>query len=338
MILVLGGTGLVGSHLLAELTKKDENVRALKRPESDLLQVRKIFSYYGPDSEKRFDRIEWKDGDLLDSFSLHDAMEGVQELYHTAAVVSFNPGDKKEMIRANVDGTANVVNAALDNRIGKMCYVSSVATLSEKDGEHFVTEDNNWKALKFKSAYAESKYKAELEVWRGMAEGLSAVIVNPSVILGAGNWNKSSSAIFSAIYKGLKFYTNGATGYVDVRDVVNCMVQLMGSKISNERFLLTSENRTFREIFSEIAVSLEKKPPSYRASSLMTEAAWILDAVKSKLTGTQSRITRETVRAGQRISNYSNQKITDTLDYSFIPVNESIKYISELFLKDHITK
>ena len=199
MILVLGGTGLVGSHLLAELTKRGENIRALKRQGSDLQQVKKIFSYYGPDIEMLFDKIEWADGDLLDRSSLYEAMEGVGELYHAAAIVSFRHSDKKDMIRANVEGTANVVNAALENGVKKMCYVSSVATLSEKDEDQFVTEANNWKSLKFKSAYAESKYKAELEVWRGIAEGLTAVIVNPSVILGAGNWNKSSSAIFSAI-------------------------------------------------------------------------------------------------------------------------------------------
>ena len=334
MILVLGGTGLVGSHLLAELSKSEENIRALKRPESDLQQVKKIFSYYGPDTEKLFGKVEWMEGDLLDHASLYDAMEGISGLYHAAAIVSFRRSDKKDMIRANVEGTANVVNAALENRIEKMCYVSSVVTLSEKDGDHFVTEDNNWRALKFKSAYAESKYKAELEVWRGIAEGLTAVIVNPSVILGAGNWNKSSTAIFSSIYKGLKFYTDGATGYVDVRDVVNCMIRLMKSSIANERFLLNAENRSFKEMFSEIAVSLGKKPPSIRATPALTETAWIFEAVKSKLTGKKSRITKETVRAGQRITSYSGQKVKDALNYSFIPVSESVRYISELFLKD----
>jgi dihydroflavonol-4-reductase len=335
MILVLGGTGLVGSHLLVELTKRGENIRALKRQGSDMQQVKKVFSYYGSDTEKLFDKIEWAEGDLLDHASLYEAMEGVGELYHAAAIVSFRHSDKKDMIRANVEGTANVVNAALENGVKKMCYVSSVATLSEKDEDHFVTEANNWKSLKFKSAYAESKYKAELEVWRGTAEGLTAVIVNPSVILGAGNWNKSSSAIFSAIYKGLKFYTDGATGYVDVRDVVSCMIQLMKSKISNERFLLNAENRSFKEMFSEIAISLGKKAPAIRATPALTETAWIFEAIKSKITGKESRITKETVRAGQRVSRYSNQKVTDTLNYSFIPLSDTVKYIAGLFLKDH---
>ena len=223
MILVTGGTGLLGSHLLLELARSGKNVRALKRKSSNISQVRKVFLYYVQNADELLQNIEWFEGDLLDFGSIEDSLEGVKEIYHAGAVVSFYPSDHKSMLKVNIEGTANLVNLALEKAISKFCYVSSVSTLGRADNLGLTDEETYWKASNKNSQYAISKYGAEREVWRGIEEGLNAVIVNPSVILGPGDWKSGSPAFFSRIGKGLKFYTSGINGFVDVRDVSKAM-------------------------------------------------------------------------------------------------------------------
>jgi nucleoside-diphosphate-sugar epimerase len=215
MILVTGSTGLVGTHLLLELAKKHRKIRATHRSSSNLQAVFDTFSLYTEDPEKYLDRIDWKyldridwiEADVTDFESIIQALDGVDYVYHTAAFVSFDPGDRHTMTQVNVEGTANVVNACLERKVKKLCYVSSTAALgSAPDGE-LITEDMAWTHSKSRSAYSVSKYLSEMEVWRGMAEGLPAVIVNPSIIIGPGDWKRSSSYLFSAVWKGLSFYT-----------------------------------------------------------------------------------------------------------------------------------
>jgi len=207
MIFVTGGTGLVGAHLLYELVKDGKKVKALKRETSDLLQVKRTFSFYTDNSEELFNRIEWVNGDLLDYFSFEKLLTGVSVIYHCAAMVSFQAKDRKSMITNNVEGTTNLVNAALEKNVSRICHVSSVAALGRlKNGEP-VTENTNWFPSKKVSGYSESKYFSETEIWRGIEEGLDAVIVNPSIIFGPAKWENGSARMFKTIWDGLKFYT-----------------------------------------------------------------------------------------------------------------------------------
>ena len=227
MIFVTGGTGLVGAHLLYELTLAGHNVKALKRKTSNLQQVVKTFSYYTQNPDELFARIEWVDGDILDYFAIENLLKGVTEIYHCAAIVSFDPKERKKMISNNVEGTANLVNAAIENGVKKFCHVSSVAALGLVENGAMITEETNWVPSKKVSGYSESKFFSEAEIWRGMEEGLDAVIVNPSIILGPANWDTGSAKMFKTVWDGMKFFTRGITGFIDVKDVVRAMILLM---------------------------------------------------------------------------------------------------------------
>ncbi|HKP31763.1 MAG TPA: NAD-dependent epimerase/dehydratase family protein, partial [Chitinophagaceae bacterium] len=241
-ILVTGGTGLVGSYLLKELIKGNAHIKALYRK-----AIPEIFT--NEDNEK----IEWIKGDVLDVPVLFDSMQGVDQVYHAAAIVTFNPKRKKELFRINIEGTANVVNAAIESGVKKMVHVSSVSAMGRIRKNVEIDETMFWTEETSNSNYGKSKYLSEMEVWRGIAEGLQAVIVNPTVILGAGDWEGGSSKIFKSAYENFPWYTEGAGGFVDVRDVVRSMIMLMESSITAERFVISAENKTYREIFTTIA-------------------------------------------------------------------------------------
>ena len=334
MNFVTGGTGLLGSHLIYDLLLKGEKVRALKRSASKIQQLKKTISYYETNPDILFDKVEWVDGDVLDYHSINNALQDVKHVYHCAAIVSFDPKKRDELIRDNVQGTANLVNASLDQKIEKFCQVSSVSAVGRSVSSKLITEDGAWVNSKNKSAYGISKHLSEMEVWRGIAEGLNAVIVNPSIILGPGNWNSGSSKLFSTISRGMKFYTKGITGYVDVRDVTEIMIRLMESKINAERFILNSENLSYEVVFKMIAESLGVKIPGIYARKWMSELVWRLDKIKEKVLQKPALITRETARTAHKEVYFSNQKIKETLEFEFIPTERSIKRVSDLFLKD----
>ncbi len=334
MILVTGGTGLVGAHLLYQLTQKEVKVRALRRTTSSISQTEKIFSFYTSQPEKYYSKIEWVEGDILDIDSLLQAMNGIEKVYHTAAMVSFNPKDKAEIMETNVTGTANVVNACLGKKIKKLCYVSSIAALGRAGNNGITTEKSEWKKDQKISSYSLSKYEAEREVWRGMAEGLKAVIVNPAIILGAGNFNAGSSRMFQTVYNGLKFYTRGINGYVDVNDVAKAMILLMEGNFSGERFILNSEDLSYKKLFEIMAQSLGVEPPGHKAGMVLSELSWRLLKVQSLLTGKKPLITRQTAKTANRFYHYSNEKFVKATGMRFTPMAESIKRTAKIFLKD----
>jgi nucleoside-diphosphate-sugar epimerase len=326
MILVTGGTGLVGSHLLYDLLSKGEKVRALKRKNSKIEQVEKVFSYYSSDYKELFNKIEWLEGDVQDDFSLEEALKDVRDVYHCAAMVSFHKKDKRKLFEINVEGTRNLVDACVDAKIHKFCMVSSIAALgTPEEGEDTVDETSPWSPEDKRSNYSLSKFQSELEVWRAIEEGLNAVIVNPSVILGPGYWEKGSSQLFSTVAKGLKYYTKGITGYVDVRDVSKAMIQLMESNITNERFILNGDNCTYQYLFETIAKYLNVKQAKIYATPQLTEIAWRLAAVKSIFTFSKNSFTKETARASHNCKNYSNQKIKDAIAFEFTSIEDSIR-------------
>ncbi|RLD62426.1 MAG: hypothetical protein DRJ01_06200, partial [Bacteroidetes bacterium] len=280
MILVTGGTGLLGSHLIFDLLKTEKQIVVLKHSENSISKINHSFSYYTDKPEEYLNRIKWVDGDVLDYYSLLDAMDDVSQIYHCAALVSFNPSDKKNLYKINVAGTANVVNAALEKNIDKLLFVSSIGALGSARNGNPIDENSEMTDSTSKSDYSKSKYLAELEVFRGINEGLKAVIVNPSVILGANNWQENINDFFSTIWNGLNYYTLGRTGFVDVRDVSNAMILLMNSEIEDERFILNSENLSYQEIFNLVADSLNKNKPKFYASPFLTNIAWRFEFFK----------------------------------------------------------
>ena len=334
MILVTGGTGFVGAHLLLELLKNNQKVKAIKRNNSNLNLVKRIFSYYKEDVETLLSQIEWVDGDVLDVLSLQEAMENVEKVYHCAAVVSFSPKDRDNLFKTNIKGTANVVNTALQTRIKKLCFVSSIAAIGRSESNELTSESTEWKSSKRNSTYAISKYEAEKEVWRGIEEGLNAVIVNPSVILGPGDWNNGSAKIFDTLKNGTKFYTEGVNGFVDVRDVASVMYQLMESEIVNERFIVSSENLSYRELFTLILNEYGIKPPTIKALGILLEAAWRFEKLRGGLLKTRPLITKETVNTAQNQYFYSTEKLQNAIDFKFTPVKEIIQLTAALYKKE----
>lgn len=324
MVKVIGGTGLVGSHLLCELVKNEIEVYASFRNESKISKVKKLFDYYfGSESDLHWEKVKWQFADVNDLVSLEDFIHENDEVYHCAALVSFNRNHFNKLMKINREGTTNVVNVSLDMKIKKLCYVSSTASISGGQ-ETQISESTKWKKADETSVYAISKYGAEREVWRGIEEGLNAVIVNPCVILGAGDWNDSSLTILKQINKGLSFYPPGSNAIVDARDVVKCMILLMKSEINEERYLLIGENTSFKKLFDLIANRLGKTPPKYAVGKLGLNTARILMSLAAIITGTKTAITRDTVNSSLSNTVYSNDKIKLELGYSFYSLDETI--------------
>lgn len=333
MILVTGGTGLVGAHLLCHLAMQEKSLKAIRRTTSNLDVVKRVFSYYSSD-DTLFDRVDWVEADVRDVPALEMAFEGVTHVYHAAAMVSFNPKDYRTMREVNIEGTANIVNLCIANKIQKLCFVSSIATIEKKVGDVIIDESGEWDAEKNNYGYAITKYGAEMEVWRASQEGIPVVIVNPGVILGGGFWNNGYGEMFSKISKGLPFYSDGVTGFVGVKDVVKIMMALMESSIVDERFVLVSENVSFKQVFSDIAHSLQKKKPSIRVTPFMSAIAWRIDWLLCKVTGKKPILTKQTASSIHNKHLYSAQKIKETLGYKFQTVNSVIGEIANQFKKE----
>ncbi len=336
MILVTGGTGLVGSHLLHKLVSNGENVRATYRREKTLARVKHVFSYFSDDYESLFNNIEWVEADINDIPKLEDAFKNITHVYHCAAFVSFEPDKYKTLRKINIKGTDNIVNISISNNIKKLCYVSSIAAIGHHSNpEKLIDEQTAWNTEEDNSVYAITKYGAELEVWRGTQEGLDAVIVNPGIILGAGYWNGGSSGnLFKKIYKGMHHYANGITGYVDIWDVVNTMHQLMTSEIKNESFILVSENLSFKTFQTKTASALDVKPPNKEAKPWLLGIAWRLDWLQFKLFGKRRNLSKQAAKSAVRITKYDNSKLKNMMNFEFKPIDETINEVSKLYLKD----
>lgn len=333
MILVTGGTGLVGAHLLAALTKSNDKVRAIHRKNSNIDDVKHVFSYYFDDINPFFSKIEWMVADITDTPSLEKPFLGISYVYHCAAIISFHPKAYHKMRRVNIEGTANVVNFSIAQKVKKLCFVSSVAAVGKAVKNNLIDENCEWSVENSNYGYAITKHGAEMEVWRGTQEGLDAVIVNPGIIFGAGFFDSGSGSMFKTVNKGLKFYTEGVTGYVDVKDVVKVMQQLMEGDVKNERFLLVSQNLSFKEVFSQIAKTFSKKPPSIKTSKFMTEVLWRVSAIITAITGKKPMLTKHSAQSIHKNNQFSNTKIKDAIGIDFIPVSETIKRVCKEFNK-----
>lgn len=333
MILVTGGTGLVGAHLLVQLTQKKEKIRAIHRKNSDLKAVERVFSYYFDEISPYFSIIEWVEADIVDTTTLEDAFDNITEVYHAAAIISFNPKDYHKMRKTNIEGTANIVNFSIAAGVKKFCHVSSIAAIGKTVNNKIINESTEWAVETNNYGYAITKYGAEMEVWRGTQEGLDVVIVNPGIILGEGFWNSGSGNIFSKTYKGMKYYTEGVTGYIDVKDVVKSMMYLMESQVKNERYILVSENRSVKSIFSEIANAFGKKAPTVKVSKLLSEIGWRVATIVSKFTGKEPMLTKNSAKSIHNKYEFSSAKILKEMEIEFITVDETIKRVCSNFEK-----
>jgi nucleoside-diphosphate-sugar epimerase len=293
--------------------------------------VLSVWKYYYENPDFMFGKIEWFRGDITNRSDVFNALENVNKVYHCAACVSFERSKRYEMSNVNVLGTRNVIDMCLERKIKKLLHVSSIATIGPGKEDKLLTEDNKW-AVNPKSVYSKTKILAEYEVWRGMNEGLNAVIINPSVILGAGYTGQNSYRFFDSIYNGLKYYTNGITGFVDVRDVVKVMILLMNSEIRDERFILNADNLSYRELFIKIADAFKIKPPERYATKTMTSLAWKVEFLLSILTGKSPKITRQTASAAHKAERYSSSKLKDRTAYTFIKIDDTIKDIVQFYL------
>lgn len=325
MILITGSTGLVGSRILFELLARGKKVRALKRTGSDTEFVRHVFVFYDPDNgERLWENIDWFTVDILDTETLAAAFDGVQTAYHTAALVSYHPADADKLIEVNATGTANVVNAALNAGVEKLCYISSVAALGKAKYGSPTSEDDLWTRETNTSNYGLSKFMAEREVWRGTAEGLPAVILNPSIILGPAKPDQSSGMLMDVIRKGSAFYPPGITGYVDVRDVSAVAIELLESDIQNERFLVNGENCKFKDLLSISAGVFGGKKPKYKISFWMLTIARYALKIRELITGKRTPVTKETARSAFRINTFSAAKVKQRLRIEFTSVFDSL--------------
>ncbi|MBC8048187.1 MAG: NAD-dependent epimerase/dehydratase family protein [Fimbriimonadaceae bacterium] len=320
MNLITGANGLIGSYLCRYLLQQGEKIRAIKRKNSDLSLVEDIKN-----------AIDWVDADITDILSLEDAMHGVEKIYHAAGFISYAKNQRNNLLRINAEATANVVNVAMDKGIKKILYVSSIAAIGKNVNNNIVTEENKWEGNKNISDYSLSKFLGEKEVWRGIAEGLNAVIINPSIVVGAGNWNQGPCKLFTTVNNGFKFYTEGTTGYVDVRDVVKIAYQLMNSSITSERFILNSENIIFRDYFFMIADAIDKKRPGIKANKFLSSLAWRAEAVKYFLTGKEPSVTKQTAKIANSTYYYDNSKIMKALNYQFTPIEYTIQESAKYF-------
>lgn len=337
MILVTGGTGLVGSHLLYFLTTSGHKVRALFRTSSTLMNVEKVFAYYTDVKKAKtlLNSIDWFEADITNIPRLSKAFNNCTQVYHCAAIIDFDPNNYELLKKVNVEGTANIVNLSLVKKIEKLCYVSSIITLGNTADDSPICEETDFNHDAKNNIYAITKYAAEMEVWRGIQEGLAAVIVNPGIILGAGFWNSGSGVIVPMVAKGMPYYTNGSEGIVDVQDVVHSMQLLMDSTITNERYLLVGANVSYRELINAIASALQKKPPTREVAAWVLYIVSAIDKMTSVLLGSKRKLLKETVHSLYNQSSYSSEKIETALGIQFSPFNQTIERVVSRYKIDY---
>lgn len=330
MVLITGATGLVGSHLALRMLSSGKQVRALYRSENSLNKTRQVFNWY--DKLPLFDKIEWVKADLSDIFSLEDALNQVTEVYHCAALVSFSPSDSNDLKKINAEGTANLVNACLFKDPGiRFIHVSSVAALGQ-DLKGITNENSGLKEPVSKSVYAITKLQAEREVWRGFEEGLNGFIVNPSVIIGPAEWSTGTAALFKKVNKGLVYYPPGSTGFVGVNDVVNAIIWLNDHKVSNESYILNSENLTFKDFLTAVAHAMGKPAPTLKINNLLAWVGLVSERLLSLVSTRKPKLSGDLISSLMSHTSFDSGKIKAT-GFAFEPVVEEVKRTAGIFKK-----
>ena len=324
MILVTGSSGLVGSHILYDLIGKRESVRAVYRSERRKNRVKKLFEYYNKTLNQfhNFEDVEWYQADVLDIDALEESFSGVQKVIHCAALVSFHKLDFHRCMTINRTGTENVVNLCLKKKVHKLCYISSTAALGSYGNP--ITEKTRWEPGKEVSGYSVSKYSAEKEAFRGAAEGLNTSIVNPCLIIGPGNWHRSSLTILKAGSKGMKYYPPGGNAIVDARDVSNIVLKLLYSEESGEKYLTIGHNLSFKDLLGLIAKSMNQKAPTKKLNKTLAyfTAATIENIYR--IFRKRSPISIESIQSAYKTLEYSNEKVKKRFDYEFHTLEDTM--------------
>lgn len=334
MILVTGGTGLVGAHLLFELSKNNEDIRATYRNHEKLALVEKVFSYYTDDPRPFLDKITWIKANVTDVPSLTHAFQGIKKVYHAAALVSFDPKDYKKLLKTNIEGTTNIVNLCIAHAIKKLCFVSSIAALGPSINGKPITEENEWTVGS--TTYSISKHYAEMEVWRASQEGVSVVIVNPGIIVAPGFWKSSSGSFFYQASKGPKYYLPSGTGFVGVNDVVRAMIQLMQHNNINERYILVNQNWTHKYFAELLAKGLKKPLPKKKIQPWMLDWLWLLDWLRAHLLGKRRRLTKNLVQLFRTRDLYDNSKLISAIGFEYEDLEKATKKYCAIFLKEQL--
>ena len=333
MNVITGGTGSVGMHLVREWLANGESVRLIVRPGSDRQRVQSFLKATLPEDPMAFDRIEWAEGDVTDGLSLEDAFEGAHRVVHAAALVSFNRWDAQRMMEVNREGTANVVNAMLAQGVEELVYISSVAALGRKPGEPEVHEETVFEDGPEISDYARSKYRAELEVWRGQEEGLRVSVLNPVIVIGPGDYSRSSAALMTQVAQGLRFYPKGSNGFVAADDVATVAWKLVEGGVWGERFVVCGFHATYRELFNAMADALGMRSPQWPVHRWVAELAWRVARLAEILTRRPAFVTREALRTSARNHRYRTEKIQQKLKFDFTPLLPTVQRTAEDYLR-----
>lgn len=321
-ILVTGATGLLGAHLTCRLLLTGACVKALRREHSSLSLFDRVARLYGIGLEHP--ELRWVYGSLEDVFSLEEALQDVDTVFHCAAFVSFYKQDAAAMFRTNIQGTANLVNACLRAGNPYLLHVSSIAALGRSTAGEHINEDSTWSDSRQNTRYAVSKHLSELEVWRGFEEGLAGCIVNPGIIIGAGDGSSGSNMFFKRVRKGLRFFPTGINGFVSVEDTVALMLLLWDKKVMHERFIAISENTSYKVLLEEIAVSGNSRKPDIPISGGLYIFLKFLTAMLEPVFGKRLPVSYENIRLSNHMAYYSNHKAQEA-GMVFEPLSVSIQ-------------
>ncbi len=324
MIFVTGATGLLGRHLLKALLEKGDKIKANYRNKASLDELNLSHS-----------NLEWVQGDVLDVTFLHKELKGIKQVIHAAAVVSFDPSDTALIEKVNVEGTKNVVDAAIENKVESFFFVSSIAAIGRDENVDIIDESTKWVESDLNTPYANSKYMAELEVFRAQEEGMNVLVVNPSIILGPGDWNKSSGQLFKFVWNNSKYYTGGTFNYVDLRDVVAIILKLMDKGVFGERYILNAGNISFRNFFKKTARAFNKPQPSLKVADFLVKLVYRIDRIRVAIFGGKSTVTKETVKLLKKSFKYDNSKIIRELGYEFINIDDSISWTCSAYVEKY---
>ena len=321
-ILITGANGFVGSYIVRAFLKagySDISITKRELANTDMI-------------DDLLDSLTVHECDINDLVALGEAVEDKDIVVHAAAIVSFDPREKEYLYKVNVEGTANIVDLCLESKVKKLIHISSIAAIGRKKNAEKISEESKWESGSMNTNYAISKHLAEQQVWRGYYEGLDMMIINPSLILGAGKWAQSSTAIFDQLYNGVPFYLPGINGVVDVRDVAEMTVQAVKLGIKGERIICSAENWSYRKIFQKISNGFGNKAPTRVLSKSLAGIAWRYYFLKALITGKKAVVTRETLKTTFSSYEYDNSKSKELLNFKYRDITKTIEHTCRTYL------